>query len=46
MQCLTVDEVTAELGEAGFTVEAAYGAVAGAAFDPASERFAVQAARS
>lgn len=45
MQCLTVDEVAAELGEAGLAVEAVYGDVAGAPFDPASERFAVHAVR-
>ena len=46
MQCLTADEVAAEVRTAGFAVEAVYGDVAGAPFDPPAVRFAVHAARS
>lgn len=46
MQCLTADEVAAEVRTAGFAVEAVYGDVAGAPFDPSAVRFAVHAARS
>ena len=45
MHCLTVDEAAAELGEAGFAVEAIYGDVAGAPFDASAERFAVHTVR-
>lgn len=43
MQCLTPEEVAAELEAAGFAVEGLYGDVAGAEYSPDAPTFAVQA---
>lgn len=43
MQCLTPEEVRAELEQAGLVLEALHGDVAGAPYDPAAGTFAVTA---
>lgn len=45
MHCLSVDQVTAELSAAGFTLLGVHGDVTGAPFDPAFPTFAVHARR-
>jgi hypothetical protein len=43
LQCFSQESIREEFEESGFTIEATYGDVAGAAFDPDASVFAVVA---